>query len=549
MRLAQLGHYKLALGEKVDNQKSTKLKTALKRFQRKRGLEVTAKVDEPTIEALKVNQPVYFERISTTKLDSKDPDTLFIGLPRNGGIVSATKDDAIVLEFEDTLFNHSSAVLLPQGVTAPDQEDDKSLANQDQKSLSGLTALAAVFKYLHTQANKTKPTPKELLIAGHTDTSGNDSYNAKLSKLRADSVFYLLIGGDSREDWIAQCNAEKKNGVKTSRNRDVKEIVNWASSLPFEEVNNETPFDYSLMAVNDDMGKKEEAVIEGFQHGYNLVLGQLFPVLEIKEKEDKEISVDGDVGKQTWGAIFDIYQWELERQVEDAFKKDSETGSVLPMDKLRELLIWAGPDNDPEKARLGCGESHPIDEHSKDDYRSQTNRRVEIMFFELDSGLELACQKGKCKKDNCVIYPSSKCEKYYITSDGSDVVKDNTLFVSWPEYLTEYLPPDLVLRFETPNPIEIPWAIAETENENRVFVLEGVAPGAKISIYAVTGGETTQLWDNQPVDEKDNPPTWVYMLKDLFEEEDDDDDEDDDDGESGSLSDPDEPGPDYPDYS
>src|SRR5215469_9208042 len=81
-----------------------------------------------------------------------------------------------VLEVEDAHFHHDSAVLLP------DYECDSEAGETPDDHVSGLAVLANCYLYA-----KDKPSQK-LMIAGHTDTTGSDAYNLKLSQMRADNV-------------------------------------------------------------------------------------------------------------------------------------------------------------------------------------------------------------------------------------------------------------------------------------------------------------------------------------------------------------------------
>jgi len=61
------------------------------------------------------------------------------------------------------------------------------------------------------------------------------------------------------------------------------------------------------------------------------------------------------------------------------------------MQAARDNLKWAVEDS----PWIGCGEDYPIDEKYRDGYRSQTNRRVELLFFEPAEAAKLSGEPQK----------------------------------------------------------------------------------------------------------------------------------------------------------
>jgi hypothetical protein len=97
-----------------------------------------------------------------------------------------------ILEMEDVLFHHNSAVLMPE---TPETESGKKDADASakQKKVSGVKAMALLFQFLEVNPGK------RLIVAGHTDSSGGVKINFELSALRAQGVM-CLVDGD-RDGW------------------------------------------------------------------------------------------------------------------------------------------------------------------------------------------------------------------------------------------------------------------------------------------------------------------------------------------------------------
>jgi hypothetical protein len=103
-----------------------------------------------------------------------------------------------------------------------------------------------------------------------------------------------------------------------------------------------------------DPARPTVAEIKAFQKAYNDDFG-------------KSIAVDGSVGNQTRGAYFDVVEAELVLQA----------GGKQTLDSLRAELRFV----DAGKKSVACGERFPLDRAEQDGVASQTNRRVELVFF------------------------------------------------------------------------------------------------------------------------------------------------------------------------
>jgi len=60
----------------------------------------------------------------------------------------------------------------------------------------------------------------------------------------------------------------------------------------------------------------------------------------------------------------------------------------------------------PGAPAVGCGEHHPIEGARRENYKSATDRRVELLFFDPGEEPELACHPGpgKCIPESCQLY-------------------------------------------------------------------------------------------------------------------------------------------------
>ncbi|MDB5048344.1 MAG: hypothetical protein JWO30_1415 [Fibrobacteres bacterium] len=259
---------------------------------------------------------------------------------------------AFCLEVGDFHFNHDSAVFLPE--FKPEEQKDQKAG---EVRFRGLAALRACYIQAETHADES------LLIAGHTDTSGAADYNVKLSQQRADSVLHILVG--NRAEWVRI--SDHKHKVE-----DYKLILKWTAKVQ--------GWASDPGAVNNTDDAATKAALREFQKSYNLDFG-------------KSIAVDGAIGPETWGAIFDVYMEALGNLL------DTDRNGLAPhRDALR--FITTGPTS------VGCGENFPIEAADKDNFRSKTNRRVELLFFLPEQSPVLDCHKGAgaCIPSECPVY-------------------------------------------------------------------------------------------------------------------------------------------------
>lgn len=281
-----------------------------------------------------------------------------------------------VLEVDSVHFHFDSAVLLPNnepmhlGEDAPASTGDPNAsppaatadgedAGPSEKDLAvpGLAVLRAVY------AHAKKHPSQKILITGHTDTSGPADYNLALAKKRADSLRHALLG--NRDEWVAI--AKDKHRVE-----DYQQILTWIAKVWVADCDPE--------GVDNRHGEKTTRAVRNFQALYN-------------DEFDANIDVDGVVGEQTWGAIFDVYMEVLA----DIMDVDVDQ---LPAERARLKFL------DDSKAAVGCGENFPVDLPGVNGRRSANNRRVQVLFFDPGEEPLLDCHPAadQCRPDECELY-------------------------------------------------------------------------------------------------------------------------------------------------
>jgi hypothetical protein len=267
-------------------------------------------------------------------------------------IINTTIGRGHLVEMEDVQFHFDSAVLLPE----PDCTDDPDKPAEER--ITGLAVLAACYKHAQEHSREL------LVIAGHADTTGGETGNITLSQQRADNVFFALIG--DKENWAKSSQA--RNQVE-----DRQAILKWIDSR--------FGFGTDPGKIDNKDGTATQGAVKAFQKRFNADFAGKLPV-------------NGVVGIETWRAFFDMYIKALCEILET-----DEFGLI----KMRGSLTFM----EGKKKTVGCGESHPIEAEGKDEFRSATNRRVELLFFDPQDKLpKLDCHPsvGKCDKDKCQIY-------------------------------------------------------------------------------------------------------------------------------------------------
>lgn len=243
------------------------------------------------------------------------------------------------VELSDAHFRLDSAVVLPEG-ERPD-------ATGAHGALTSVGLFATVLRF-----NEEHP-GHSLFIAGHTDTSAGDTVNDELSRQRADLALALLLG--DRESFKTLATARHKGS-------DINQILSWLTRA-FDNLT----FDCAPQAIKDTVS---DVTVRKFQNEYNRNKKSLGATA-------LDLVPDGSFGKLAWGAVFDCYEFALQQEL-------GETAAGLAA--LRAKLQFT----DDKRKALGFGERFPIEELGVDEFRSETNRRVEILFFESGEEPDLA---------------------------------------------------------------------------------------------------------------------------------------------------------------
>ncbi|MGC4086840.1 MAG: hypothetical protein QM756_02865 [Polyangiaceae bacterium] len=246
-----------------------------------------------------------------------------------------------VLEVDDGMFRLDSAAVLPEA---------ESPNAGGHESLTTFGIFAAALAY--AAANPSKA----LLVAGHTDTSGKESHNQPLSEERAECIAVCLVGAAqpaNRERFGSLC--DKRHKVS-----DYKQILSWVAQR----------FGFSCAPLKvDDVKATGVEPLKAFQRDYNANRASLGVA------SNEALSVNGSMNAQTWRAIFDCYEAALAEEVSDA----SDVGAQLAeLKELRKKLSFV----DSSKKSQGFGENFPIDSIGRENFRSQANRRAELLFFD-----------------------------------------------------------------------------------------------------------------------------------------------------------------------
>lgn len=242
-----------------------------------------------------------------------------------------------LLELPDSLFRTDSCVVMP---TPQEAADEAALQSAEQTT--GIAVFGVALRVCDERPHL------KLFIAGHTDSVDSVQYNQALSQERADVVRCMLTG-----------DREAYKALVTARHRvsDYKHILRWCT----RHVPN-VPFTCDPGTVDDVAHTGVEAV-RTFQREYT------FYKFNLGADTSPDLVEDGSVGPLTWGAIFDVFQYAIARELGETPKTAS---------KLRGSVKWL----DPAYPALGFSEHHPIEAIGRDNYASQSNRRAEFLFFD-----------------------------------------------------------------------------------------------------------------------------------------------------------------------
>lgn len=337
------------------------------------------------------------------------------------------------LEVDDIHYNLDSAVFLPAlGEANPAPGADPSV---------GLGAASESLLQI-----KKNPTRKALIL-GHADTSGDANYNVSLSVKRAKTAKAIILG--ERDEFVKTCQEKHKN-------EDIDHILKWVNAL----------YGWDCAPV----GQTRSQAIKKFQQRYNI-------------EWEAKISEDGSMGPQTWGAFFDVYQDMLLNLVET-----DEAGMAVLREKFKAAMHPPG--------MAGCGENFPLPINDPVfgvelprpayGYRSQADRRTEILFFETGQEPKMDCHPGgeKCVAEVCEVY-NTKMYRYTPIDVPDSKPRGNRVFLKMI-----YLDPE-----DKPKPFPKDFPVKVVYTDNTVQD-EKVGDEGKLEFGAQRGrGEFTLKFD------------------------------------------------------
>lgn len=271
-----------------------------------------------------------------------------------------------VVEMEDVLFHLDSCVVMPsdpKGASSQDAVADPDITQSEkdrrelQNQLSGLQTIAVthiVLEEHHTLG---------VLITGHTDTSGGLEMNFILSEQRCNNVLFLLE--QRREDWADLSH-------KRHRIEDYQQIM--------AHFNKKRPeFECDPGAINNSYTPATHEATVNFFRANGIDDSQAPKVKSDPQHKWPVVA---------WIVVFDLY----DKEIDQILTQGSASGPKGPVKRLtcsspnlpktptlnrRDRLRFANT----ERKILPCGESFPIQASQKDNFKSQMNRRVEILFF------------------------------------------------------------------------------------------------------------------------------------------------------------------------
>ncbi|PRQ06193.1 hypothetical protein [Enhygromyxa salina] len=300
-------------------------------------------------------------RVTISRKDAMAPTVLQLETGRQH-VVTLLDSRVQFIEFDDVFFSFNSTALLPE------TKDHTPPLNEEGEPITGLNLCMAVLQYSAQYEGQ-----KSLLILGHTDTVGSDAENVTLSQLRA-QVVYGLVAGD-RQAFEDAVDAPHIADKETKANRlipDKNFILDWIADY--------TDWPCSLAENhNDHWAATKQLQVHYNEHGHEF------------GGSGEQLDVDRDFGRQTWGAVFDLYQDHIARTLELSHQE---------LAARQAGLTWAAA----QTKHTGCGEFHPLDQIGRDGIRSATNRRVEVTFFDPSEIPPLECFAGGCAERACELF-------------------------------------------------------------------------------------------------------------------------------------------------
>lgn len=353
-------------------------------------------------------------------MSNRDPNILQViyrdifGIGKSSALTSRDNEVILklvnmhILEMEDVLFHLNSAVMMPENPQGEESSTQGGGAGEEQIKISGIKALALVFKQFEFDPEV------KMVISGHTDTSGTAEFNFKLSKERALNILYLIYKSDeddSRKKWAEICYNRQK-------------VEDYQQILTYFEKKLSCGCDPN--GIDDKWGDDTKEATEKFL--IKMGLGNVkvkAAVYEIESDQKKRWPA------HIWELVYDLYSKELHEVLEIG---------AADLEARRKASVKFVDD---DKKIVACGESFPIADAEKKNYRSQKNRRVELLFFDKDEIPELTCPadvKNNHKEEDCPLWRKFYFVPLYIDPADLKAVVFHLQFVYYDKIKKKQLP-------------------------------------------------------------------------------------------------------------
>lgn len=291
--------------------------------------------------------------------------------------IKVTNSVISILEMEDVLFHHDSAVMMPGkpiGKSAQDGTQDDAASPKDQTTgeqqelATGLDVVALVFAESEVHPERC------LLVAGHTDTSGGYALNYKLAEQRAKNVLFILLGSDplskepkeEGEDWAQICQVRHKI-------EDYQQIL-----AHFSSRGDLSPL-CNPNGITNAWNAATKAACDAF-------FDECCTVNADTLKTQVQADSQHKWPLEAWIAVYKLYNKQLLKTL---------NVTAAQLQAKREVLATKFS---AERQYVACGESYPIENDQQNNYRSQKNRRVEVLFVEKELLATVNCPAATNRK-------------------------------------------------------------------------------------------------------------------------------------------------------
>lgn len=289
-----------------------------------------------------------------------------------------------VIEIEDLLFRKDSALLSPfwEDETEDDSIFQKSPCDvpHSPNRVSGISAIIGFFRY--TQMCSCRTDAKKTLITGHS--SSEESSPEGLSLQRAQVVASIIMGDvQNRSVFVA-------NIVKHHTKEDEQHVLVWLSEIL--ELSAAHPG-----KIDGKIGTQTHSAIRAVKKYFR---SSQFPPSKY-EKVSFNDDIDGiratlennvEFAANLWVIVFELYQAELQSVL---------CSEGIDIFQIRESSLWV----DASTKAVGCGKTWSFETRGKNNYKSKSNRRVEILLYTPDRlNLDLPCKMSQCKEEECHIF-------------------------------------------------------------------------------------------------------------------------------------------------